>query len=89
MARTVRAIVAHGEAMADDFEKNPPDFAQAKDAAPLRAIAAAVRSRAAAEKEVANTVAEARAEGVSWNAIGLMLGTSGQAARQRYVDLTI
>lgn len=84
MARTLSEIIAHGEAMADDFEKNPPDPAQAKDGAPLRAVAAAARARAAAEQEVADAVAAARSEGVSWNAIGMMLGTSGQAARQRY-----
>lgn len=77
-------IIAHGEAMADDFEQNPPDPAQAKDGAPLWAIAAAARARAAAEQEVADAVAAAPSEGVSWNAIGMMLGTSGQAARQRY-----
>ncbi len=87
MARTLRDLIAHAEAMADDFERNPPDPSRAKDAGPLRAVAAAARVRAAAEQEVADAVAAARADGASWNAIGMMLGTSGEAARQRYADL--
>lgn len=51
---------------------------------PLAAIAAAFESRAWAEKQLADRVADARAAGCSWAAIGAMLGTSGEAARQRY-----
>lgn len=87
MARTLSDIIAHAEAMADDFEQNPPDPSTAKNAGPLRAIAVAARLRASAEQEVADAVAAARADGASWNAIGMMLGTSGEAARQRYAAL--
>jgi len=51
---------------------------------PLAAVAAAFESRAWAEKQLAGRIAEARAAGCSWAAIGTMLGTSGEAARQRY-----
>lgn len=37
-----------------------------------------------AEKAVREAVAHARAEGVSWNTVGRALGTTGEAARQRY-----
>ena len=36
------------------------------------------------EHELADAVSVARAEGHSWAAIAAMLGTSGEAARQRY-----
>ena len=44
----------------------------------------AVLKRAAAESEIAELVTVARSEGQAWSAIGAMLGTSGEAARQRY-----
>ena len=52
--------------------------------AALRRIETLVRKRAELDAEVAEAVAHARAEGHSWNAIGLMLGTSKQAAQQRF-----
>jgi hypothetical protein len=44
----------------------------------------AATERAATERRIAETVATARETGVSWSAIGGMLGTSGEAARKRY-----
>jgi hypothetical protein len=40
--------------------------------------------RAEAEAAVAEAVDTARGHGQSWEAIGRRLGTSGEAARQRY-----
>jgi hypothetical protein len=37
-----------------------------------------------AQKEMANAVARARREGVSWNKVGAALGITGETARQRY-----
>ncbi|GAA4625656.1 hypothetical protein [Cellulomonas oligotrophica] len=37
-----------------------------------------------AERAVRDAVARARAEGLSWNVVGQALGTTGEAARQRY-----
>lgn len=37
-----------------------------------------------AERSIAAAVTDARAHGFSWATIGTMLGTSGEAARQRY-----
>lgn len=51
---------------------------------PLAAVAAAFESRVWAEKHLADRIHEARTAGCSWAAIGGMLGTSGEAARQRY-----
>jgi hypothetical protein len=40
--------------------------------------------RAYAERHLADAVTQARAEGLSWHKVGLALGTTGEAARQRY-----
>lgn len=39
--------------------------------------------RAATERRIAQAIISARQAGVSWSAIGSMLGTSGEAARKR------
>ena len=65
-------------------ERFDPDAHDATDAMSLRAVRAASEDRAAAEARLAEAVSVARAEGHSWAAIGAMVGTSGEAARQRY-----
>jgi hypothetical protein len=71
---------------ADDLERRFADHdpTDVRDAAPLRALRDAVTERAVTERRIAEAVANARQPGVSWAAIGGMLGTSGEAARKRY-----
>ena len=49
-----------------------------------RAAARRIYLTGRAEKAVREAVAQARAEGLSWNVVGQALGTTGEAARQRY-----
>lgn len=44
----------------------------------------AALARARSEREVVDAVSAARTSGISWNKIGEILGTSAQAAQQRY-----
>jgi hypothetical protein len=44
----------------------------------------AFQARADAERRLAEAVEVARDDGHSWSSIGAMVGTSGEAARQRY-----
>lgn len=83
MPRSLQEILDHADELARRFKEHDP--ADVRDAAPLRAIRDAVTQRAASEQRIADTVATARAAGVSWSAIGAMLGTSGEAARKRYI----
>jgi hypothetical protein len=48
------------------------------------ALREAVTAREAAEEAIAVAVNAARAHGVSWATIGILLGTSGEAVRQQY-----
>ena len=82
MPRTTEEILAHADELARQFEDHEPG--DVKDARPLRDVAAAFARVATSERVLADTVSVARAEGHSWAAIGAMLGTSGEAARQRY-----
>jgi hypothetical protein len=84
MPRSLKDILEHADELADRFERHNPDAAELRDAGALRALRQAALQRARSESELADAVSLARGEGHSWTVIGAMLGTSGEAARQRY-----
>ena len=84
MPRSLQEILDHAEELAGHFEENPPDPAHMVDATTIHALRDAVVDRAKAEEALAAAVQSARAEGHTWSRIGAILGTSGEAARQRY-----
>jgi len=84
MPRTVAEILDQADELAARFEAHEPHATDVSDAAALRAVRHAFQARAEAERKLADAVSVARAEGHSWAAIGAMVGTSGEAARQRY-----
>jgi hypothetical protein len=84
MPRSAEEILARADELARRFENYEPEPGEVKDARPLRDIATAFARLASSERELADAVSVARAEGHSWASIGAMLGTSGEAARQRY-----
>ena len=50
----------------------------------FRELLEAQSARVAAEERVLAAVRDARVAGVSWAAVGSLIGTSGEAARQRF-----
>jgi nucleoid-associated protein Lsr2 len=88
MPRSTEQILAHADELARRFAEHEPADDRIMDARTLRDIAAAVERRAVAERDIAEAVTVARAEGHTWAAIAAMLGTSGEAARQRYSSPT-
>ena len=84
MPRSTDEILARADELAIRFEDCEPAADEGIDARALRDIRHAFLRRAEAERTISEAVAVARAEGHSWAAIGAMLGTSGEAARQRY-----
>jgi hypothetical protein len=83
MARSLDEIIEHADQLAAMFESD--DFnPEMRDAWALRELIAAAEDRSAAEARVDQAVTTARADGISWGLIGMALGTSGEAARQRY-----
>ncbi|HUF99650.1 MAG TPA: hypothetical protein VMM60_16095 [Ilumatobacter sp.] len=82
MPRTAQQILDHADELAARFELAEP--ADVRDATALRAVRDAVLARADAERNLGDAVVRARQQGHSWAAIGAMVGTSGEAARQRY-----
>lgn len=61
-----------------------PKTHPARDARHMRRIIAAVKQVEAADNELYAAVAAARAAGDSWTVIAVGLGTSRQAAQQRF-----
>ncbi len=84
MPRTAEEILDRADELANRFESHEPDPADVRDAAALRNVRRAFLARAETERQLGEAVAAARAEGHSWASIGAMVGTSGEAARQRY-----
>src|SRR5688572_23212994 len=85
MPRSYDEIVRLSEAMADQLENDTTEPAISAEESALRG---AVLRRSIAEGEVGRAVVAARTAGMSWAAVGLAVGTSGEAARQRYGKLT-
>ena len=84
MPRSLEEILHHADELAARFEGHDADPTAVADASALRAVRDAFAARAGAEARLADAVSVARAEGHSWASIGAMVGTSGEAARQRY-----
>lgn len=64
-----------------------PATTKAGDTTDLRSVAEAADIVHAAEARLRETVEIARAHGRSWGRIGMALGVSRQAARQRFTDV--
>jgi hypothetical protein len=86
MPRNIQDILNHADELAKRFENYEPDPADERDPKVFEALRVAALSRSAAEKDIFKAVQDARSAGYSWSLIGSLLGTSGEAARQRYSD---
>lgn len=83
MPRTIQEILEHADELADRLERyepSPEDEQSVEEYLLQRAVIA----RARGERQVVEAVRSARANGISWQRIGELLGTSAQAAQQRY-----
>jgi hypothetical protein len=84
MPRSVRGNIGHAAGLPDQAESHDPLQEDEIDLGVYVALRDAVTARAAAEVAIRDAVIAARAYGVSWETIGVLLGTSGEAVRQRY-----
>lgn len=84
MPRSVDEILQHADELAARFENYEPDPADELDTGAVTLLRAAVHERSQAERHLIEAIRTARESGMSWSAIGTLVGTSGEAARQRY-----
>lgn len=86
MPRSVDEILRHADELAARFEDYEPSEADELDAGVVAALRGAVQERSDAERHMIDAIRIARESGMSWSTIGLFVGTTGEAARQRYSD---
>ena len=84
MPRTVQDILDHADELAKRFEDYEPSPGDERDPEAFAALRDAVASRADAERAIKQAVDQARQRGYTWALIGSLIGTTGEAARQRY-----
>ena len=83
MPRSIQDILDHADELAKRFEDFDPEHAREIPVEEYL-LQRAVVARARSEQQLLDNVIAARAAGVSWQKIGALLGTSAQAAQQRY-----
>jgi alkylation response protein AidB-like acyl-CoA dehydrogenase len=83
MPRSIDDLLAHADELADRFEDHEPREADRREPT-LMALRRTAYRRALLERELVEMVRQAREAGTSWARIGKELGTTGEAARQRY-----
>ncbi|NTW41299.1 MAG: cell division protein SepF [Cellulomonadaceae bacterium] len=88
MPKSLDELIAAADSMADAFESYEPDPSDRDQVDPTVALRLATLRRNIAERELADVVHSARGAGVAWAKIGASVGTTGEAARQRYGPTT-
>ena len=83
MPRTIQEILDHADELVERFENYEPGDGDERPVEEYMLERAAL-GRARSERQVVDAVIAARAAGASWQKIGSLLGTSAQAAQQRY-----
>jgi len=82
---SIDEIKARADEVADAFEGYEPQAGdQDAPLPPNLAVKLAAWRRDVAETELAEAVRAARAQHLSWREVGEAIGTTGEAARQRY-----
>lgn len=86
MPRSIQEILDHADELAHRFEDYEPSEGDERSVEEYLLQRAAL-ARAHSERQILDAVASARAAGVPWSRIGELLGTSAQAAQQRYGEV--
>ena len=83
MPRSIQDILDHADELAERFENYEPE---PSDERPVEEylLERAALARARSERQIVDAITAARTKQVSWTRIGELLGTSAQAAQQRY-----
>ncbi len=84
MPRSVEDILKHADELARRFEDYDPQAQDEREPEALSGLRRAVTARSDAERSIRDAVGNARQASLSWALIGSAIGTSGEAARQRY-----
>jgi hypothetical protein len=83
MPRSIQEILDHADELARRFEEYEPDEADERSVEEYL-LGRAALARARSERQIVDAIVAARSADISWSKIGEILGTSAQAAQQRY-----
>jgi hypothetical protein len=83
MPRSIQDILDHADEIAERFENYEPEPGDERSVEEYLLERAAL-ARARSERQIVDAITTARTRGVTWTRIGELLGTSAQAAQQRY-----
>ena len=83
MPRSIQDILDHADELAARFENYEPEPGDERPVEEYLLERAAL-ARARSERQIVDAVATARSKNIPWTRIGELLGTSAQAAQQRY-----
>ena len=87
MPRSIQEILDHADELAQQFEDYEPGSGDERPVTEYLLQRAAL-ARARSERQIIDAVKAARVDGITWSRIGALLGTSAQAAQQRYGTIT-
>jgi hypothetical protein len=82
MPRSIQEILDHADELALQFEAYQPDVGH--EVPVEEYLLGRALNPARSERQIVDAVIAARGKGMSWTRIGRILGTSAQAAQQRY-----
>jgi hypothetical protein len=88
MPRSLSDLIQQADFYAKQFEDYPTGLQDAINSATFNALWSVGQQKSDLENSIAELVVKARSENMSWKLIGQILGTSGEAARQRYGSIT-
>jgi len=87
MPKSVQEVIDTLDKYEEMIEKFAPSSENEVDAETFRLLREAALERIKLEKQISILVNQARENNFSWSFIGTILGTTGEAARQRYGSL--
>ncbi len=86
MPRSIQDILDNADQLAQRFENYEPEPGDERPVEEYLLERAAL-ARARSERQIVEAITAARADNVPWQRIGELLGTTAQAAQQRYGNI--
>jgi hypothetical protein len=84
MPKSIKDILSNADSLSQRLKQYEPDPKDERDVNIFKSLQQAVIEKSLVEENLLKIIKKARKNGYSWSLIGSFLGTSGEAARQKY-----
>jgi hypothetical protein len=84
MPKSIKDILSNADSLSERLKQYEPDPKDELDVKIFKSLQQAVIDKSLIEENLLKIIKKARKNGYSWSLIGSFLGTSGEAARQKY-----